>query len=72
LATTTIPQPRLLAGQVHQAPFAQQDVGNRHAHILEDHLGMPVGRLVVAEHRQVAQHFAPGVSIGTMIMDCCL
>ena len=34
------------------AAFAEQDVADRHAHVLEEHLHVAVRRVVVAEHRQ--------------------
>ncbi len=48
------PEPSL--GDLEAAALAQQQVGCRHAHVLERDLGMSVRRIVVAEHRQVAQH----------------
>ncbi len=47
-------------GDLEAAAFAEQDVGRRHAHVGELHFGMAVGRVVVAEHRQVAQHLDAG------------
>ena len=43
-------------GDLEAAPFAEQDVGDRHADILEGKLGVTMRRVVVAEHRQMAQH----------------
>ncbi len=37
-----------------EAPaFAEQEVGDWHAHVLEQHLSMAVRRIVIAEHRQL-------------------
>jgi hypothetical protein len=41
-------QPAL--GDLEAAAFAQQDVGHRHAHVLEVHLHVAVRRVVVAHH----------------------
>jgi DNA-binding transcriptional LysR family regulator len=43
-------------GDLEAAALAQQDVGDRHAHILEHGFGMAMRRIVEAEHRHVAQH----------------
>jgi hypothetical protein len=42
-------------GDFETAAFAEQQVGGRHAHVVEDDFGVAVRRIVEAEHRQVAQ-----------------
>ena len=42
------------------AAFAEQQVLDRHAHVLEQHLGVAVRRVVVAEHRQHAHDLDAG------------
>ena len=48
----TRPEPALR--DLEAAPFAEQYVGDRHPGIVEDHLGMAVRGLVIAEDRQHA------------------
>ena len=40
--------------------FAKQDIRCRHTHIFEVHLGMAVGRIVIAENRQRTNHLDTG------------
>ncbi len=64
------PEPALR--DLEAAAFAEQDVVDRHAHVLELDLGVAVRRVVVAEHRAAARTtVTPGVSRGTRIIDCC-
>ena len=49
------PRPEAALRDLEAAAFAEQDVRCRHAHIFQLQLHMPVRRIVVAEHRQVAQ-----------------
>ena len=42
------------------AAFAEQQVLDRHAHVLQQHLGVAVRRVVVAEHRQHAHDLHAG------------
>ena len=54
------------------APFAEQHIGGRHAHVLEVDLHVPVRRIVEAEHRSgAAGSLMPAASRGTRIIDCC-
>ena len=41
------------------APFAEQEVLRRHAHVVERHVAVAVRRIVVAEDRQPAVHLDP-------------
>ena len=41
-------------GDLEAAAFAQQDVRDRHPHVLEHHFHVAVRRIVVAEHRERA------------------
>ena len=43
------PRPQPALRDLEPAPFAQQQVGGRHAHVLNSHLGVAVRRVVVAE-----------------------
>ena len=47
--------PEAALRDLEAAPFAEQHVGRRHAHVLEQHFGGAVGHAVEAEHRQRAQ-----------------
>ena len=47
------PEPALR--DLEAAPFAEEHIGCRHAHVLQLDLHVAVRRVVVAEHRQVAQ-----------------
>ena len=62
--------PEAALRDLEAAAFAQQDVRRRHAHILEQHFGMAVRRVVIAEHGERPHDFTPGVSSGTRIIDC--
>ena len=48
------PEPALR--DLEAAALAEQHVGNRHAHVLELDFGVAVRRIVIAEHRERAQH----------------
>jgi hypothetical protein len=50
-------------GDLEAAPFAQQDVADGHAHVLEIHLHVAVGRIVIAHHVQRARD-ADALGIG--------
>ena len=41
-------------GNLEATAFAQQDVLDRHAHVVEQHLGVAKGRVVVVNQRHVA------------------
>mmetsp|Transcript_1306 Transcript_1306/g.2603 ORF Transcript_1306/g.2603 Transcript_1306/m.2603 type:complete len:280 (-) Transcript_1306:1813-2652(-) len=51
------PRPETALGNLEPAPFAKQHVAGRHAHIVEDELGMAVGRIVRAENLHRTDHF---------------
>ena len=66
------PGPRRPCAILEPAPFAQQNVLGGHADV--DHLDFHVAvrRIVITEHRQVAQDVhGRGWSIGIRICDCC-
>jgi hypothetical protein len=48
------PGPRRPWADLEAAALAQQQVVERHPHVLEQHFGVAVRRVVVAKHRQVA------------------
>ena len=48
------PGPEAALRDLEAAALAEQHVRRRHAHVLEHDLGVPVRRIVVAEHRQHA------------------
>jgi len=52
------PQPRLR--DLEATSFAEQDVRDRDAHVVEVDLAMAVGRVVVAEHGERSDHRDPG------------
>lgn len=59
-------------GDFKTTAFAQQNVGNWHAHVFEGHSHMAVGRIVVAKNVQRTNDLkAPVASAGTSTMLCC-
>ncbi len=50
------PGPRRACAISKPRPFAEQDVLDRDAHVLEVDLGVSVGRVVEAEDRKHAEH----------------
>ena len=55
-AVVDAPRPEPALRDLEAAALAEQDVLDRHAHVVEQHLHVAVRRVVVAEHRQRAQH----------------
>ncbi len=53
------PRAQTALGNLKTAPFAQQHVFVGHPHVIEQHFGMPVGRIVVSEYRQWPYDFHP-------------
>ena len=49
-AVVDAPGPEAALRDLEAAAFAEQDVVDRHAHVLEQHLHVAVRRVVVAEH----------------------
>src|SRR5262245_21093108 len=49
-------RPQAALRDLEAAALAEQDVGHRHPHIVENDLGVPVRRVVVAEHAQRPHH----------------
>ena len=47
-------------GNLEATSLAEQHVVVRHPHVVEQHLGVAMGGVVVTEHRQRAQHLDPG------------
>ena len=46
-------------GDLEAAPFAEEQVLHRHAHVLQQHFGVAVRRVVITEHRQHPLHHNP-------------
>ena len=63
--------PEAALRDLEAAAFAEQKVAGRHAHILEQNIGVAVRRVVIAEHRQHAQHLHAGRVERERICDCC-
>jgi hypothetical protein len=63
------PEPALRDLEAAPSPSSMLVAGTRT--FSNSDLGMAMRRVVVAEHRQHATIFTPGVSIGTRIMLCC-
>ncbi len=61
------PGPRRAWAIMKPSPSAGDQVGGGDADVLEEDFGVALV-VVVAEHRQRAQHLHPGVSSGTRIM----
>ena len=52
--------PEAALGDLEAAALAEQEVADRHAHVLKQHLGVAVRRVVIAEHRQHAHDLHAG------------
>jgi hypothetical protein len=56
-AMVDAPRPEAPLSNLEAAALAEEHVGRRHAHILQLDLHVAVRRVVIAEYRQMAQHF---------------
>ena len=56
-AVVNAPRPKAPLRNLKTAALAQQQIFHRHTHVLQNHLGMTVRRVIKAKHWQHAHHF---------------